>query len=1014
LGSDFWHRLGYKVGGDRTSTRSGDFVTDEPSNGASGQNSSQLDSSSLDPGSHATPPFLVAAIGASAGGLEAFSRLMGEIPANAPLALVLVQHLARGQQSLLTEILTRRTALTVLEARDGMPIQVGHAYTIPADVHMTVSDRGQLHLVPRPKGAGNVQVDLLFRSLAEYYREKAVGVVLSGGAADGAAGLCEIKAAGGFTIAQRPDDAQDASMPRAAIAAGAVDMVLPAEEIATELLRLAALPLFATTSRDVTLDEDLYAEIFRLLRRGTGVDLSYYKRPTVARRIARRMALVRSQTLSEYVERLKKDSLEVQQLQEDVLIHVTSFFREPDSFIALKEAVFPILLRDRGDAAIRIWVPGCSSGQEVYSLAIALFETLEERIEVLPVQFFGTDVSKTSVEQARAGVYAEAAVSDLSPERLSRFFSKVEGGYQIGKSIRERCVFARQDITRDPPFSHLDLIVCRNTLIYLGQSIQRRIMAMMHYALKPNGFLALGRAETPGATGELFSTFDKRSKIYRKKPSSAQPEFRFRATPFEPAAALPKLEADIPSLRKLGRPVDVQAEANRAALERYAPPAVVVDSGFRIVSTRGSTGPFLELPVGEVSFDALKMVRPGLLLGLRTALQDAQSSRAPVRKEGLRTLSDNDGYLVNIEVTPLSGLEPPHFLISFERVAQEDSSASEPTEPRQPASSDAAFERTIGQLERELGATREQLHTHFHDLAAANEELQSANEEILSSNEELQSTNEELDTAKEELQSTNEELSTLNEELHGRNEQLSLANSDLANLLASVQIPILMIAKDLTIRRFTPAAQRVLNLIPSDVGRPIQHIKSNISSFELDEPVAEVIETMVAYEREVSDLDGRAYLLRIRPYRSIDDRVDGAVLVLFDITATKDALTIAKRIGEAVVASVHEPILLLDAELRVLRVNPAFCSEFSSDAKEAEGRLLYELAGSRWNLPELRRLLEEILPERKNFEAFPVNLQLANGQRRKLLLDGRRIESDRPGTGVILLVIRPGSGVADQ
>ena len=997
------------MGGDSTSTRAGDSVTDEPSDAPS-QNSNGVESSSGEDSPHSTPPFLVAAIGASAGGLEAFSRVVGEIPADAPLALVLVQHLAREQQSLLAELLARRTALTVVEARDEMPIQVGHAYIIPADAHMTVSD-GQLRLSPRPKGAGGVQVDLLFRSLAENYREKAVGVVLSGGATDGAAGLGEIKAAGGFTIAQHPDDAQESGMPRAAIAAGAADVVLPAEQIAAELLRLAALPVFVSGPHEVATDEALYAEIFRVLRRGTSVDFSHYKRPTVARRIARRMALVRSPTLSAYVARLKADALEVQQLQEDVLIHVTSFFREPDSFIALKELVFPLLLRNREESAIRIWVPGCSSGQEVYSLAIALFETLEERIETFPVQFFGTDVSKTSVEQARAGVYPEAAVAELSAERLSRFFSKVAGGYQIGKSIRERCVFARQDITRDPPFSRLDLIVCRNTLIYLGQPIQRRVIAMMHYALKPNGFLALGRAETPGANVELFSTFDKRSKIYRKKLSTTQPEFHFRATPFEPATIVrPKVDDEPPASCKLGRPGDVQAEATRTALERYAPPAVVVDSSFRIINTRGATGPFLELPMGEVSFDALKMVRPGLLLALRTALQDARHARAPVRKEGLRTLSENEGYLVNIEVIPLSGLESPHFLISFERVAEEANSA-ESSKPRQAVASDALAEQTIGQLQRELGATREQLHTHFHDLAAANEELQSANEEILSSNEELQSTNEELDTAKEELQSTNEELSTLNEELHGRNEQLSLANSDLANLLASVQIPILMIAKDLTIRRFTPAAQRVLNLIPTDVGRPIQHIKSNISSFDLDEPVAEVIETMIAYEREVSDLDGRTYLLRIRPYRSLDDRVDGAVLALFDITATKDALTIAKRTGDAVVASVREPILLLDSELKVMRVNPAFCATFASDANDIEGRFLYELAGSRWNIPELRRLLEEILPEQKNFEAFPVDLQLAGGQRRKLLLDGRRIDSDRSGAGVILLVIRPERGV---
>ncbi|MEI9936433.1 MAG: chemotaxis protein CheB [Pseudomonadota bacterium] len=987
-------------------------MTDEASNGAPHPSPSDGDGpDSAAPDSYPTPPFLVAAVGASAGGLEAFSRLVGEIPADAPLALVLVQHLARDQHSLLAEILARRTALKVVEARHQMPIEVSHAYIIPADAHMTVND-GHLRLRPRPPGPGGIQVDLLFRSVAECYREKAVGVVLSGGATDGAAGLREIKAAGGFTIAQRPDDAQIEGMPRAAIAAGAADTVLPAEQIAAELLRLAALPLFVDGQRVGDTDEELYGEIFRILRRGTGVDFSYYKRPTVARRIARRMALVRCVTLADYLARLKEDGSEAQQLQEDVLIHVTSFFREPESFNALKERVFPLLLRDREDSVIRIWVPGCSSGQEVYSLAIALLETLGEAAENFPIQFFGTDVSKRSVEQARAGIYPEAAVADLSPERLHRFFSKVDGGFQIGKLIRERCVFARQDITRDPPFSRLDLIVCRNTLIYLGQTIQRRVTAMMHYALRPNGFLALGRAETPGANIELFSTFDKRAKIYRKKPSNAQPEFDFRAAPFEPTVVKPRGEERAPLARRLVRSNDIQAEANRTALERYAPPAVVVDAAFRIISARGATGPFLELPTGEASFDALKMVRPGLLLALRGALQEAVQQGTPVRKQGLRTLSENEGYVVNIEVIPLSGLETPHFLVSFEREPNELQPSAPMALPTDAALTSAA-EETIGQLRRELGATRDQLHTNFHDLAAANEELQSANEEILSSNEELQSTNEELDTAKEELQSTNEELSTLNEELHGRNEQLSLANSDLANLLASVQIPIVMIARDLTIRRFTPAAQRVLNLIPSDVGRPIRHIKSNITSFDLDEPIADVIETMVAYEREVSDLEGRTYLLRVRPYKSVDDRVDGSVLALFDISATKDALTIAKRTGDAVVASVREPIVLLDSELKIMRVNPAFCSEFSTDASGAEGRFLYELGDGQWNIPELRRLLEELLPERKNFEGFPVELKLPNGGRKRLLLDGRRIESDRSGAGVILLVVRTESDRGD-
>ncbi len=623
---------------------------------------------------HATPPFLVAAVGASAGGLDAFTRLVRDMPANAPLALVLVQHLARDQQSLLPEILARRTAMTVVEARDEMPLESGHVYIIPAAAHMTVTD-GHLLIRPRPAGASGVQVDLLFRSLAECYGDKAVGVVLSGGAADGAAGLAEIKAVGGITLAQRPDDAQMDAMPRAAIAAGAADIVLPVAEIGAELIRLSALPTFASKAFEEPAEgsaEEHYATIFRLLRRGTGVDFSHYKRPTIARRIARRMALRRALTLADYVEVLQQDAVEVQHLQEDVLIHVTSFFREPESFESLRHSVFPALIRGREDAPIRIWVPGCSSGEEVYSLAITLFEALEEEAELVPIQFFGTDVSKASVERARAGFYSDAAVADIAPERVRRFFSKVEGGYQIGKAIRERCVFARQDITRDPPFSKLDLIVCRNTLIYLGQPIQRRVIAVMHYALKPTGFLMLGRAETTGASADLFSIFDKRAKIYRKKPNNAPPEFDFRSAPFEGAAAsTSEAQASVvaPTMRAT-RPWDVQSEANRLLLARYAPAGIVVDAAFRIISAHGATAEFLELPTGEASLDALKMVRPGLLSATRSALQEARNNRVTVRKEGLRSLSEADGPSLNLEVIPLGSSESPHFLISFERVAE--------------------------------------------------------------------------------------------------------------------------------------------------------------------------------------------------------------------------------------------------------------------------------------------------------------------------------------------------------
>jgi two-component system CheB/CheR fusion protein len=955
-----------------------------------------------------TPPFLVAAVGASAGGLEAFSTLVRGIPADAPLALMLVQHMARDQHSLLPEILGKRSALTVIEGRADMPIEPGHVYIISAGTHMTAID-GRLRVLPRPLGSGTSQIDTMFRSLAHYYRDKAVGIVLSGGATDGTAGLREIKAAGGITIAQLPDEARIDSMPRAAIAAGVVDVVLPVEQIAAELVRLAQLPLFKGSDAapswqradleppQAESDRELRA-VMTLLRRAGGVDFSQYKRPTISRRVARRMALRRLENLGDYVNLLQQDPAEVENLCEDILIHVTSFFRDPQSFSALAESVFPSLIKQRDtEGGLRLWVPGCSTGEEVYSLAISLFEVLGEDLHSFPVQVFGTDVSERSINKARAGLYSEQIAADVGPERLRRFFTRVDDGYRITKLVRERCVFARQDVTRDPPFSRLDLILCRNMLIYLNQPTQLKVIGVLHYALKSNGLLMLGRAETTGASAELFSVVDKRFRIYQKKAGALLANIDFSST--APNVVTPSLTRR-PHLLTPPRAWDVQAEANRLLLDRFAPPGIVLDSEFQITRVRGRTSAFLELPSGDVSLDALKMVRESLHSALQSGLQEARASKAAVRKEGLDA---SDGRsATTIDITPFGDPEDPHYLVLFEA---EPSTRPEPTVQ---SSADASKKRdeALEQLRRDLAGTREQLRAKLDDLAAANEELQSANEEILSSNEELQSTNEELDTAKEELQSTNEELSTLNEELHCRNEELTLANADLGNLLASVQIPIVMVTSDLRIRRFTPAAEKVLNLIPSDVGRPINHINPNISCPELDRLISNVIANGTAREQEVQDRDGRPYSLRIRPYKSVEDRIDGAVLALVDIPTLRDLISVAEETGEATMSSVPEPIVLLAANLEVLRANPAFYREFSGSAPDVEGKPIYQVQGGRWDNLELRRLIERVLPERENFENFSLECVVGDHEKRRYVLDARRVGAGKAKGAVILLLMR--------
>jgi two-component system, chemotaxis family, CheB/CheR fusion protein len=831
--------------------------------------------------------------------------------------------------------------------------------------------------------------------------------VLSGGAGDGAGGLCEIKAAGGITIAQAPDDAHVDGMPKAAIATGAVDIVLPADAIGAKLLELAELQPFESpdaslvASTSAAIDEDAFERLLRLLRRATGVDFTYYKRPTILRRITRRMALRRLHDLDDYVTLLQKDALEVQNLYEDVLIHVTSFFREPESFAALTEAVLPRLLRVASEGTIRIWVPGCSTGEEVYSLAISLCEALEHAERGAPIQIFGTDVSERAVQTARLGVYPDSIASEVTAQRLARFFAPVEGGYRIGKAIREHCVFARQDITRDPPFSRLDLIVCRNMLIYLGQAVQRKVMAVMNYALKPNGYLMLGRAESTGPSAELFTVVDKRSRIYVKRGGGANVELDFKLSlPDVVVQPLPKR----PAAASPAKAWEVQNEADRLLISRYVPPAIVVDAAFHILGVRGHTADFLELPSGEASLDALKMVRQPLLVPLRTALQEAKAGRLPVRRDDLALLADGKLRRVSIEVIPLAGAEHPCFLVLF----GDGAGAASPTESQAGTlelGSSPEARGAMDLLNRELASTREQLRANIHDLAAANEELQSANEEILSSNEELQSTNEELDTAKEELQSTNEELSTLNEELRGRNEELTVSNSDLSNLLASVQIPIVMVTDDLKIRRFTPAAERVLNLIPSDAGRPIGHINPNVNCPDLEALIAEVIQTVTAREQDVESRDGRRFSLRIRPYKSVENRIDGAVLTLVDVSAARDALVATQKTCEAIMSAVREAVVLLDAELRVTGVNRAFCDSFEVESRDAIGRSVFELGRGPWDTQELRGLLERAVSEQRSFRDFVV-VSSNHGVSQRWLVDGSAVEPARSG-GLIVLVARP-------
>ena len=950
----------------------------------------------------------VVGIGASAGGLEAFTELLEHLPTDTGMAFVLLQHLDPRHKSSLPEILARSTQMSVDEVRDGMPLQRNRIYVAPSNTELGLIN-GALHLLPRPESsARHMPIDSFFRALAEDQGPKAVGVVLSGTGSDGALGLRDIKATGGVTMVQDQESAKYGGMPAAAADVDEPDVVLPPKGIAQELARIHEHRPGRADADAVLAGADALQKVFLLLRRATGVDFTHYKRTTIERRIARRMLLQKTEKLDHYVRYLQETPAEVQRLFHDMLITVTSFFRDPETFEALKQQVFPRIVEDRSaEAPIRIWVPACSTGEEVYSIAMAITEYLAAYDAHAAVQIFATDVSEEALERARFGKYPENIAHDVSPQRLRRFFQPVGGGYQINKTIRDMCVFARQNVVKDPPFSRIDLVSCRNLLIYLGRELQHRVVPALHYSLNPGGFLMLGTSETIGGFPELFSLVDKKQKIYKKKTAVNRPPLSFGGPEFgnrpEPAA---RKRPEAPRTA-----ADLQRAADRYVLEKFAPSGVVVDEDMQILQFRGEAGRFLTPAPGDASLNLLKMAREGLLIDLRAAIHQASKQRVTIEKQGLRVKYDSHFLNVDLEVIPLGPKEADqtHFLVLFhERAAMPASEKAPPTKPPTKDEAKDEAQRELAHLREELASTKRTLQTIIEEYEATNEELRGANEEIQSGNEELQSTNEELETAKEELQSTNEELTTLNEELENRNDELNLALNDVRNLLSSVDISIVMLDRELRIRMFTPVAEKVLGLRSGDVGRSVTELNLGIQVDRLQQQVEEVLDRLETKETAITTRNGSVYLMRTRPYRSVDDRIDGAVVALVDITereATQQALEEARVYAESIVDAVREPLIVLDGNLRVVSANPAFYRTFHVERDATEGRLIYELGNGQWDIPPLRTLLEEIIPRDAKFDDFEVEHEFPEIGHRKMVLNARRIDQGAGRKQLILLAM---------
>ena len=725
--------------------------------------------------------FPVVGIGASAGGLEACTALLKALPVNPGIAFVVVQHLDPHHESILHKLLSRTTEMPVIQVEDGLVLERDHVYVIPPNKDIAVRER-TLRLLSRRRTAGrHLPINRFLVSLAEDQKNAAIGVILSGTASDGTVGLQAIKSEGGVAFAQDPKSAGYPGMPESAILAGCVDFVLPPEEIARELIRLEHLPYAKRTAAVLEAEPPFVGaadlqKILYILRTATGVDFSLYKTGTIKRRIARRMILHKLDSLERYGSYLEQNAIEVAALYQDIFIHVTSFFREPETFAVLQRKVLPKLMANRPPGEpLRIWVPGCSTGEEAYSIAITILEFLDQhkRASGAAVQIFGTDISSAAVDSARSGTYSETAVANVSPERLKRFFVKEGDNYQIGKHVRQRCVFARHDVGKDPPFSRLDLISCRNVLIYMSAALQERVFSFFHYALKPAGFLLLGKSEALGSSAHLFIQEESKRKIYSRNPAVAAA--RSSLAPSDHAKAPSRAAAAV-----MGAAFDLEKAVERIIWQRYAPAALVVDAGLQVLHFEGNAGPYLAPARGAATLNVLKLVRDELALDLRTALHRAKKEETPVRREGIRFRQDGGSKTVNLEVIPMKGrhAKGADFLILIEAVPPRE--AAEPLEARE--------QDELVRLKQELASTREHLQSIIESQEATNEALTVEHEEVLSANEELQSTNEELETAKEELQSSNEELSTLNEELQNRNAELGQLANDLSNLLVGVSI----------------------------------------------------------------------------------------------------------------------------------------------------------------------------------------------------------------------------------
>jgi two-component system CheB/CheR fusion protein len=905
--------------------------------------------------------FPIVGVGASAGGLEAFTQLLAALPLDTGMAFVLVQHLEAKHESLLAKLLSKATLMPVTEVRQRTRVEPNHVYVIPANTDLSLGDAALRIRRRKSSASPHLPIDHFFRTLAESQGTRGIGVILSGTATDGTLGLKAIKLAGGTTFAQEPTSAKFDGMPKSAILAGCVDFVLPPERIAKELSQITLhlhLGLSNLEKEDPPVQalEEEWTRIFNLLRDTSGVDFTFYKKPTISRRVGRRMALRKIKQLSEYLKYLRGNREELNALYQDLLIHVTSFFREPEVFRALQNKILPqILARKPARDPLRIWVPGCSSGEEAYSIAICLLENLGDRAASTSIQIFASDVNEQLVDRARGGMYPKDALKKVSKGRVRRFFDLVNGKYQIKSGVRDLCIFARHNLAEDPPFSRMDLISCRNVLIYLEPVLQKRILASFRYALRDGGFLLLGKSETLGGFPD-FKIADRKNKFFMKAAMTAA--YKARPVAFEKATYHEKRSVEeAPGY-------DLEKEADRVIWEQSRHAGLVVNGDLQILHFRGDTSPYIRPVPGKATFQLLRMLREELVIELRAAINKARKTKARVKREAVRVKRNGDFHLVNIEVRPLPahGAGDQYFLILFEEVIHPSKRQSKSAVGRQGKESPG---QELTEVRNELTRTRDYLQAIIQEQETTNEGLKAANEEAQSSMEELHTTNEELETAKEELQSGNEELVTLNEQLQKRNTELGYLSDEISNVLTGVDIPILILGGDRRIRRFTPSAEKLLHLLPGDVGHPIGHIRIGVNLPHLDESISQVLKGERDVWREAQTADGRWYSVRILPFVTAEHKIDGVLMVFVDVDDLKQGHVRSQREQELIAAILNAAkdllVIVLDRKGCILEFNRAAQELSEYSLEEAKGRRFWDLLPTPAERAQVKSGFEEVL-----------------------------------------------------